>query len=112
MENWQKDIAENRLRIDAAIRFIDGLLEGLSTRPRMFVPGDLYSAEACAIHLLSVRAFLLGKDTPDIEKYRKTQYPDIPGSIRSIAYGSTNKFKDQENEAFSAAMKKMIDALK
>lgn len=108
---WQKDIAENRLRIDAAIKLIDGLLNGFSTRPRMLA-GDLHAAELCAVYLLHVRSILLGKDAPDMKKYYKTQYPDIPGSIRSIAYGSTNAFREQEHEAFSAAMKKMIEDLK
>lgn len=113
MEHEELDLlAAFRLRSDATVKLIDELLDGLSSRPRMFVPGNLADAEILAVYLLDIRSMLLGKDAPDIKKYQKSEYPDIPGSIRSIMYGSTHKIRDQEHEAFCAAMKKMIEALK
>lgn len=99
--------------IEEAIKYIDELVNSIAKRPRMHIAGDsFFAAEQSILNLLDVRAILLGNDPPDWKAYCKKTYPDIPGSIRSIAYGSAGDYDDKRYKAFIQAMQEMVEALR
>ena len=93
------------------VKHIDTLLDGIAVRPLMY-GGSMHATELLASHLLDLRAIALDIETPDYRAWLFKQYPDVPGSVRSVAYAVRWRHGEQEHrEVFQRELAKMIDEL-
>jgi len=75
------------VRSFSAVEHIDYNLNALTANPRGNAP-SLAAAELIAVHLLAVRARILGKSEFDWRAWCAQRYPDVPGSVRDIERSS------------------------
>lgn len=88
---------------------IDGILDGIVERQSMYVSSDNAAEELVRI-LLQLRACALGVQEPPIKAWLAEQYPDQPGTTRSILDHAL-QWSDHVQE-FKKELRRLIEAMR
>ena len=98
----------SELHLEKVLEYVESLLDGLSTRPRMFAP-EMTSCEQLAVRALDIRALALGKQGFDWRRWCLENYPELPGPTRTAAQAMGNQHDGTAREAeFTKEIARMI----
>lgn len=94
------------------VDYVDLLIGNIVQRPRMFAKDDFDAAETMVVMLLSVRAVALEIPQPDHRKWLAENYPEIPGSVRSVAEATRYRVGKDRDDHFRSGLERLVQHLR